>query len=222
MRLIIRQLGIRPYLQTYHAMREFTEQREAAANDEIWILQHEPVFTQGMNGQAKHILREFEIPVVATDRGGQVTYHGPGQLIIYFLLDLKRLQSGVRTLVNRLEESVIQTLMAQKINATRRKGAPGVYVQEKKISALGVRVKRGCCYHGISLNVDMDLNPFSMINPCGYANLELTQVSDFCRKPDMNELAEHIIEHFMNLYQKPYATIATEISESECSHSQVA
>lgn len=174
----VRQLGLTEYEPVWHAMQQFTATRTEQTADEIWIVQHYPVFTQGMNGKPEHILDHADIPVVEIDRGGQVTYHGPGQLVVYCLLDLKRLNFGVRQMVSSLENAVIDLLADQHITAVARKDAPGVYVDEAKISALGLRVKRGCSYHGLSLNVDMDLSPFKQINPCGYKNLAVTQLKD--------------------------------------------
>jgi lipoyl(octanoyl) transferase len=159
-------------------MQRFTAERTAQQLDEIWLLEHPPVFTQGQGGKAEHILHSGSIPVVQSDRGGQVTYHGPGQLIVYLLLDIKRKQWGIKQLVAMLEDSVIQLLANYAIIGERKQGAPGVYVADKKIAALGLRVRRGCCFHGLSLNVDMDLAPFNGINPCGYKNLAVTQLKD--------------------------------------------
>lgn len=174
----MRQLGCQDYEPVWRKMQAFTEQRDAGTEDEIWLLQHYPVFTQGMNGKAEHILNTGNIPVVEIDRGGQVTYHGPGQIIAYFLIDLKRKKFGIRQMVSALENAVIDYLAGENVMAVARKDAPGVYVNDAKVSALGLRVKRGCSYHGLSLNVDMDLSPFKQINPCGYKGLEVSQLSD--------------------------------------------
>lgn len=176
--VLVRQLGRQDYVPIWRKMQEFTEQRDADTEDEIWLLQHESVFTQGMNGKPEHILNKNTIPVVEIDRGGQVTYHGPGQLIVYCLIDLKRKKFGVRQMVTALEEAVIHFLKEEGITAVARKDAPGVYVDKAKISALGLRVKRGCSYHGLSLNVDMNMAPFKQINPCGYEGLEVTQLKE--------------------------------------------
>lgn len=167
------------YPDTWQAMKDFTNERTSQNNDEIWLLEHNPVFTQGQAGKPEHILGHTDIPVVQSDRGGQVTYHGPGQIILYCLLDLKRLGVNVRGCVSLLEQTVIDTLQAFAIEAELKDGAPGVYVQGKKIASLGLRVRRGCTYHGLSLNTDMDLSPFLSINPCGYKGLEMTQISDW-------------------------------------------
>ncbi len=174
----IRYLGQCPYVDIYQKMQRFHLQRDSATDDELWILEHEPVYTLGRNGKEAHILKATEVPVVKIDRGGQVTYHGPGQLIIYTLVDLKRANIGIKQWVNHLENSVIRLLETYQICAQRDNQAPGVYVGGKKIAALGLRVSRGRCYHGLSLNVAMDLTPFESINPCGYAGLQVTQCQD--------------------------------------------
>ncbi len=161
-------------------MQTFTAQRTADTADEIWLCQHPPVFTQGLAGKPEHLLRDIGIPVVKIDRGGQITYHGPGQLVAYLLLDLKRRKLGVKALVQRIEAAIIALLGEYGIAAERRAGAPGVYVNEAKIAALGLKIKNGCSYHGLSLNVAMDLAPFSAINPCGYEGLAVTQLSELC------------------------------------------
>lgn len=173
--LRIRELGRVPYESTWQDMQRFTDQRDASTPDEIWVLEHEPVFTLGMNADVAHLVTPGDIPVVRADRGGQVTYHGPGQLVVYALLDLRRAGLGVRDLVTVLEQSVIDCLASQGISAATRPGAPGVYVEEAKIASVGIRVRRGASYHGLSFNINMDLEPFSRINPCGYAGLPMTQ-----------------------------------------------
>ena len=174
--MIVKDLGLVDYQPVFEQMQAFTQQRDENTEDELWLLEHNPVFTQGTNGKAEHILNTNAIPIVQTDRGGQVTYHGAGQLIAYTLFDLKRLGIGVREMVTRLENSVIAVLAELDINAHARVDAPGVYVDDKKIAALGLRVKHGKCYHGLSLNIDIDLTPFSMINPCGYQGLEVVDI----------------------------------------------
>jgi lipoyl(octanoyl) transferase len=174
--ITIRNLGECDYHTVFERMREFTEMRNASVCDEIWILQHHPVFTLGQAGKPEHVLDAGEIPLVQSDRGGQVTYHGLGQLVAYTLIDLRRSDLGIRELVSGLEASVIGLLSEVGIIGVRRTGAPGVYVNDAKISALGLRVRRGCAYHGVSLNVDMDLEPFTRINPCGYAGLRVTDM----------------------------------------------
>ncbi|MBK8163716.1 MAG: lipoyl(octanoyl) transferase LipB [Gammaproteobacteria bacterium] len=173
----MRRLGRRDYAPVVAAMQGFTEARAAASDDEVWLVEHTPVFTLGRAALSDHVLDPGPIPVVRTDRGGQVTYHGPGQLVIYPLLDLRRGGLGIKHFVHLLEECVIELLAGYDIRAARRPGAPGVYVADAKIAALGLRVRRGCSYHGVSLNVDMDLAPFARINPCGYPGLRVTQLS---------------------------------------------
>ncbi len=179
MPILVKNLGRSDYRQTWQAMQDFTNARDPHTADELWITEHAPVFTQGLNGRAEHLLAPGDIPVVQIDRGGQVTYHGPGQLVLYCLLDITRLGLGVKGLVALIEESVIDLLRAYHITAKGRPGAPGVYVGAAKIAALGLRIRKGCCYHGLSLNVDMDLEPFTRINPCGYQGLAVTQLLDF-------------------------------------------
>jgi len=196
--LLVRQLGMQEYEPIWHQMQQFTADRNADTADEIWLLQHPPVFTQGLNGKPEHILNKGNIPVVEIDRGGQVTYHGPGQLVVYCLLDLKRNKLGVRQVVTALETAVIEYLAKQNIQAVARKDAPGVYVDGAKISALGLRVKRGCCYHGLSLNVDMDMTPFNQINPCGYKDLEVTQLKDIGVHHSMADVEKDLLHHLIN------------------------
>jgi lipoyl(octanoyl) transferase len=175
--LTARRLGRQEYVPAVAAMRDYTEARTAATPDEVWLLEHPPVYTLGRAALPEHVLDAGTIPVVRTDRGGQVTYHGPGQLVVYPLLDLRRRNLGIKHLVQLLEECVIELLAGYAIRARRRPGAPGVYVDGAKIAALGLRVRRGCSYHGLSLNVDMDLAPFGRINPCGYPGLSVTQLA---------------------------------------------
>jgi len=177
--LLIRDLGHIPYAESFAAMRAFTLARDEHTPDEVWLLHHPPVFTQGLNGQASHVLMPGDIPVVASDRGGQVSYHAPGQLVAYVLFDLARAKVGVRELVERLENALIALLAELGIKAHARPDAPGVYVGECKIASLGLKIRKGRCYHGLALNVDMDLEPFTRINPCGYAGLRMCQVRDF-------------------------------------------
>ncbi len=167
----VRHLGLVDYQQTFEAMRRFTAERDAETADEIWLLQHPPTFTQGRHGKPEHLLNSGDIPVLQIDRGGQVTYHGPGQLVAYLLLDMRRRHLGVRQLVTLMEQAVIELLAGYGIDASARPDAPGVYVDGAKVAALGLRVTRGCSYHGLSLNIDMDLSPFQRINPCGYPDL---------------------------------------------------
>jgi lipoyl(octanoyl) transferase len=176
--VLVRRFGRQPYEPVWRAMQAFTDTRGADTPDELWLLEHDPVFTLGQAGRMEHVLAPGAIPVVPVDRGGQVTYHGPGQLVAYPLFDLRRMKVGVRELVHRIEQAVIDTLAEWNIGAERRAGAPGVYVAGAKIAALGLRVRRGCAFHGLAFNVDMDLEPFRRINPCGYEGLAITQVLD--------------------------------------------
>ena len=188
--IILRKLGRAEYVPTWEAMRNFTASRDAATPDELWLLEHPPVFTLGQGGRPEHLLDPAEVPVVRIDRGGQVTYHGPGQAVIYLLLDLRRKGYGVKELVRRMEQAVIDLLAEHGVAAARRAGAPGVYVGGAKIAALGLRVRAGCCYHGLAFNVDMELEPFRRINPCGYAGLEMTQVSELGGPADTGSVAD--------------------------------
>jgi lipoyl(octanoyl) transferase len=176
--LCVRDLGLVDYATTWRAMQEFTSTRDASTGDEIWRLQHPPVYTLGLAGKTEHRLTENAIPLLKIDRGGQITYHGPGQLVLYLLLDLRRRGLGIRDLVRRIEESLLALLASYGITGQTRSGAPGVYVEGAKIAALGLRVRHGCCYHGLALNVAMDLAPFAAINPCGFPGLAVTQLSD--------------------------------------------
>lgn len=198
MPLIVRELGLRPYEQVWHDMQLFTDQRSETTADELWLLQHSPVFTLGKNGRPDHILDAQDIPVIKSDRGGQVTYHGPGQVIVYTLLDLNRRHIGVRELVTRIENSVIELLEDYDIRANARKDAPGVYVNDRKIAALGLRVRKGRSFHGLALNVDMDLEPFSRINPCGYQGLEVTQLSELADVADFNAVEKRLLSHLQH------------------------
>ena len=195
MQLKVRRLGNdTPYQPTYVAMQQFTTARDNTTIDEIWLLQHPPTYTQGANGQPQHLLNPNEIPVIEIDRGGQVTYHGPGQWVIYLLFDIRRMRMGVRELVSRMERSVITLLGRFNIDAAARGDAPGVYVDDAKIAALGLKIKRGYCYHGLSLNVAMDLTPFQGINPCGYRGLEVTDMQRLGVVLTQEEIAEQLIE----------------------------
>ena len=173
----IKDLGVTDYADVFQAMQDFTEQRDQDTTDEIWLTEHNPVFTQGQAGKAEHVLAPGAIPVIQTDRGGQVTYHGPGQITAYLLFDIRRRRLGVRDLVTGIEMSMVDTLKRYQVDAKPRADAPGVYVDGNKIGSLGLRVRRGCSYHGLSLNVDMDLEPFSRINPCGLTGVAVTQLS---------------------------------------------
>ena len=195
--LRVRRLGRVEYAPTFAAMQEFTATRTAETADELWIVEHPPVFTLGQAGKPEHLLRDIGIPLVQIDRGGQVTYHGPGQVVIYLLLDLNRRQLKVRELVRHIEQAVIDLLAAHGVTAERHANAPGVYVAGAKIAALGLRIRRGCSYHGVALNVQMDLSPFAAINPCGYPGLAVTQTHDLglALTPDTaaDELTRHLL-----------------------------
>lgn len=195
--LIIRHLGLQPYAPIWQQMQTFTDQRQADTPDEIWLLQHLPVFTQGQAGKSEHLLNPGDIPVVQSDRGGQITYHGPGQLVVYLLLDLRRRKLGVREVVTLMENAIIQLLAELDIPAEARADAPGVYVKDCKIASLGLRVRRGCSFHGLALNVDMDLEPFLRINPCGYAGMQMTQVSHHVSGVEMNLLQTALLNHLV-------------------------
>jgi lipoyl(octanoyl) transferase len=186
---ILRRLDRVDYAPTWQAMRAFTDVRDATTADELWFLEHAPVFTQGLNGKPEHLLATGDIPVVGIDRGGQVTYHGPGQLVMYALIDLKRRRIGVRELVVALENAVITLAASHGIEASGRREAPGVYVGARKLASIGLRVRRGCSYHGLALNVDMDLEPFGRINPCGIAGLAMTQLADEGAATDVESAA---------------------------------
>ncbi|HEX7326200.1 MAG TPA: lipoyl(octanoyl) transferase LipB [Rhodanobacteraceae bacterium] len=176
--LLVRRLGRQPYIPVWHAMQAFTDARDHATPDELWLVQHDPVFTLGQAGKPEHVLAPGDIPVLHVDRGGQVTYHGPGQIVAYPLLDLRRLHIGVRDLVHRIEQAIIDTLAEWNIIAIRHEGAPGVYIADAKIASLGLRVRHGCTFHGLAFNVAMDLEPFRRIDPCGYVGLRMTQMLD--------------------------------------------
>jgi lipoyl(octanoyl) transferase len=191
--LTVRTLGMQDYIPTWKAMQEFTQQRQQSTQDEIWLVEHPPVFTQGLAGKAEHILMAGDIPVVQVDRGGQVTYHGPGQLVVYFLIDLKRKNLGVRQLVTAIENSVISCLKKYAINSEAKADAPGVYVGQKKICSLGLKIKRGASFHGLALNVDMDLEPFKRINPCGYAGMKVSQISDY-NSVNLQQVSKDLVE----------------------------
>jgi lipoyl(octanoyl) transferase len=185
--LVLRRLGQVPYASTWQQMQDFTNSRDDQTADEIWLLEHAPVFTQGQAGKAEHVLNAGDIPVVQADRGGQVTYHGPGQLVVYLLLNLRRKSLGVRDLVDLMEQSVVELLGEHGIEAYPRPDAPGVYVGDAKICSLGLRVRRGCSFHGLALNLDMDMEPFLRINPCGYAGMAMTQLASLVPGLDVAE-----------------------------------
>lgn len=191
--LVVRHLGLADYLPTLEAMRRFTAERDESTPDEIWLLQHPRVFTQGQAGKAEHLLAPGDIPVIQVERGGQVTYHGPGQLVAYLMLDLRRKKLGVRELVSAMEQALVDVLAGYGIEAAPKADAPGVYVAGDKIASLGLRVRNGCSFHGLALNVDMDMAPFQRINPCGYAGLKMVQLKDLLETaPSLDEVAQRL------------------------------
>ncbi len=191
--LLIRSLGRQTYSPVWDAMRVFTDTRDSQTIDELWVLEHDPVFTLGQAGKWEHVLAPGDIPVIPVDRGGQVTFHGPGQLVVYPLFDLRRLHVGVRDLVHGIEQSIIDALLQWQIHGQRRQGAPGVYVNHEKIAALGLRIRRGCSFHGLAFNVHMDLEPFHRINPCGYRGLGITQLSALGGPTDLGVVADVLV-----------------------------
>ncbi len=199
--LVIRQLATMDYSQVWHAMQKFTDNRDDTTLDEIWLVEHPPVFTQGQAGKAEHLLMPGDIEVVKVDRGGQVTYHGPGQQVIYFLINLRRKKIGVRQLVTLIENSIIAALADYDINAYAKADAPGVYINEKKVASLGLRVRKGCSFHGLALNVNMDLSPFLRINPCGYVGLEMVQTADLEGPQDTTSAGNALVKHLVPLLE---------------------
>jgi lipoyl(octanoyl) transferase len=200
---VIKQLGKQDYQPVWQAMQDFTKFRDSQTPDELWVVEHPPVFTLGRNGKESHILNKSEIPIIKVDRGGQVTYHGPGQLVVYFLLDLHRRKLGIRQLVTLIEDCLVDLLSQYQIKAYSDKKAPGVYVDKQKIAALGLRVSKGCTTHGLSLNIDMDLSPFQDINPCGYENLEVTQ----CKNLGVEDSFQEVAEKLVSLIKKSLKTL---------------
>ena len=193
--MIVRQLGRADYEPTWRAMMDFTASRTAETPDELWVVEHPPVFTLGQAGKPEHLLRDTGIPLVKIDRGGQITYHGPGQVVGYLLLDLHRRGLKVREMVNLIEQALIDCIADYGLDARRKDGAPGVYIDDAKVAALGLRVKNGCSYHGLSLNVDMDLTPFTWINPCGYSGLQTIQLKDFGVTEGPEDVATRLLGH---------------------------
>jgi len=202
--IVVRRLGRVDYAPTFHAMQDFTAGRNAETPDELWIVEHPPVYTLGQAGKPEHILQDIGIPIVKIDRGGQVTYHGPGQVVIYLLLDLHRLKIKVREMVTAIEQAVIDLLGHYGVTAERRDGAPGVYVGDAKVAALGLRIRNGCSYHGVSLNVDMDLSPFAAINPCGYAGLKVVQTKDLDIPLSANDAGEQLSQYLLKQLDKQH------------------
>ncbi|WP_440053780.1 lipoyl(octanoyl) transferase LipB [Pseudoalteromonas sp. T1lg65] len=196
-KLIVRQLGLQDYQPIWQKMQAFTDDRDDDTADELWLVEHTPVFTQGQAGKEEHLLAPGDIPVVKVDRGGQVTYHGPGQQMLYVLLNLRRLKIGVRELVTWLEEAIIAALKDYGIDAYAKADAPGVYVNDSKVASLGLRVRRGCSFHGLALNVNMDLSPFLRINPCGYAGMNMVQTIDLNGPKSLQEAGDGLIKHML-------------------------
>lgn len=198
--LIVRHLGEVDYHDTWHSMQQFTNSRRPDTADELWFLQHPAVYTLGKNGKAEHVLNPIDVPVINVDRGGQVTYHGPGQIVVYTLLDLNRLKIGVRELVTNIERAIIELLADYNVSASARREAPGVYVNDAKIAALGLRVRKGCSFHGLALNVDMDLEPFRRINPCGFEGLEVTQLKHFVDDVQLSDVVENLQQRLVEKF----------------------
>jgi lipoyl(octanoyl) transferase len=195
--LVIREFGLQPYEPVWHAMQEFTNLRDESTPDEIWFTEHEKVFTLGLNTAPEHLLETGDIPVIQIDRGGQVTYHGPGQLMIYPLIDLRRAGLGVRDLVTALEQSVVDLAAEYDIDAASRSDAPGVYVDGVKLASVGLRIRRGASFHGMALNVDTDLEPFSRINPCGFKGLEVTSLARLGAESNLNAVRDRLLPHLV-------------------------
>ncbi|HED1244435.1 TPA: lipoyl(octanoyl) transferase LipB [Enterobacter bugandensis] len=202
-KILVRHLGLQPYESVSQAMHEFTDSRDDTTPDEIWLVEHLPVFTQGQAGKAEHLLMTGDIPVIQSDRGGQVTYHGPGQQVMYVLLNLKRRKLGVRELVTLLEQTVVNTLAEYGIDAHPRADAPGVYVGEMKICSLGLRIRKGCSFHGLALNINMDLTPFQRINPCGYAGMEMTQMRQWVDTATPENIRPVLLKNVLALLNNP-------------------
>jgi len=198
--MLVRDLGRTRYLPIFDAMKAFTAKRDGGTPDEVWLTEHEPVFTQGQAGRAEHLLTPGDVPVVQSDRGGQVTYHGPGQVVAYLMLDIRRLGISVRALVTGIETAVVDTLGDYGVTGAPRPDAPGVYVAGAKIASLGLRVRRGCCYHGLALNVDMDLEPFGRINPCGLRGMEVVQLRDLVSAAPLEQVRARLLENLARVY----------------------
>ena len=197
--ITLKYLGLSDYQPVWRAMQQFTDQRNESTLDELWMVEHPAVFTQGQAGKPEHVLNSGDIPIIQVDRGGQVTYHGPGQIVLYPLIDLKRHKIGIKALVNGIEEALIQTMADYGVTAKRKEKAPGVYVQGKKIASLGLRVRKGCKFHGLAFNIRMDLEPFLRINPCGYSGLEVTQLSTLNTSAQFGEVQEQLIRHLCEI-----------------------
>ncbi|WP_440875508.1 lipoyl(octanoyl) transferase LipB [Thalassotalea sp. PLHSN55] len=212
--LIIRQLANMDYTKVWQAMQHFTDNRDEATADELWLVEHPAVFTQGQAGKEEHLLMPGDIPVVKVDRGGQVTYHGPGQQVIYFMINLRRRKMGVRELVTLIENGIIASLAEFGIEARARKDAPGVYVGDKKVASLGLRVRKGCSFHGLALNVNMDLSPFLRINPCGYAGLEMVQTADISELNSVELAGDTLVKHLAELLNTQHLSYSTGLDTS--------
>jgi lipoyl(octanoyl) transferase len=198
--IIIRNLGLQPYQSVWQSMKSFTSERKVDTPDELWLLEHEAVYTQGQAGKSEHILDPKIISIIKTDRGGQITYHGPGQLVAYVLMDIRRRQISIRSFVSQLEQVIVNLLKYFNINAQIKSNAPGVYINDKKIASIGLRVKNGCTYHGIAININMDLTPFSHINPCGYAKMQMTQLSDYVPNPTVEDASKNFVDEFATIF----------------------
>jgi lipoyl(octanoyl) transferase len=212
-RLLVRRLGLSDYEPVWRGMQAYTDRRDAGSGDELWLVQHPPVFTQGQAGKAEHVLAPGDIPVIQVDRGGQVTYHGPGQIVAYPLVDIRRKNIGVRDFVHRIEEAIIRTLAHYGVSGGRIEGAPGIYVNGDKIASLGLRVRRGCTFHGLAFNVDMDLEPFQRINPCGFAGLRVTQLAAF-GEVAIEEVEDRLLDNLTQ--QLEYSEVMTADSQENC------
>ncbi len=209
--LIVRQLNTMDYSQVWHAMQDFTDNRDDNTLDELWLVEHPPVFTQGQAGKEEHLLMPGDIEVVKVDRGGQVTYHGPGQQVIYFMINLRRRKIGVRQLVTLIENAIVAALNDYDIKAYPKADAPGVYVDDKKVASLGLRVRKGCSFHGLALNVNMDLSPFLRINPCGYAGLEMVQTCDLNGPKHTQDAGKSLVKHLTTLLEASKVIFQTEL-----------
>lgn len=216
--LIVRSLGRQDYVPLWRAMQQFTDARTATTPDEIWFCEHPPVFTMGLNAKPEHLLAPGDIPVVQIDRGGQVTFHGIGQLMIYPLLDLRRAALGVRTLVTALEQSVVDLCGDFDVNAAARKEAPGVYVDDDKLASVGLRIRRSCSFHGMALNVDIDLEPFARINPCGYAGLQMTDLNRLGIEIDLEQSARRLLPHFLRHLGRDQVDVVCEAAATSLPH----
>jgi len=195
-KLIIKDLGRQNYQPVWHEMQHFTDQRDKQTIDELWLVEHPPVFTQGLAGKAEHVLAAGDIPVIQVDRGGQVTYHGPGQIVAYPMIDLRRHGIGVKSLVHGIEQAIIDTIALYGVQAARKENAPGVYINGAKIASLGLRIRKGCSFHGLAFNIDMDLEPFQRINPCGFSGLEVIQLADIAKEVKIATVKQHLVKAF--------------------------